>query len=392
MNNEERIKRNLEATYLGTQSNDLEKGKKAEIERSEEETIDLIKGKQHPEGTTREWGGSKYTKRNGTWVKEGEKKNPDALVDDTHVGVLSSGRGGKLARTGTILNTAGKTAKVIMDDTDDVEDHEIDDLFNNEGDDDIEKSNEDTLTKGKAHLDGTIKVWGGIEYIKVKGEWVNHKKHKAKSQETSKVDSLVVQVFTDTTDDEYKQMYGATKAENLQKIKEGNPELYKKIVEAQTTSTDKSSQGIKSKESEVSGDIITRDGKSYKKQPNGKYLETRGGLTAKEHEQGISKYPNINYTEHSQKTWHRNQLKGLSDKEFDESELVGKEDSKTQNTSELKEGTSVTYKQLKGGTEIPFKGEVIEVDSDGKYVKVRNTIGDIDYIETSKLSIDTKDK
>jgi hypothetical protein len=38
---------------------------------------------------------------------------------------------------------------------------------------------EDTLEKGKAHPDGTIKVWGGIEYIKVKGEWQNHKKHKA---------------------------------------------------------------------------------------------------------------------------------------------------------------------------------------------------------------------
>ena len=46
-------------------------------------------------------------------------------------------------------------------------------------------------------------------------------------------------------------------------------------------------------------------------------------------------------------------------------------------------GEKVTYKNANG---IPFKGEVIEIDNDGKYVKVRNTIGNIDYIETNKLN------
>lgn len=159
----------------------------------------------------------------------------------------------------------------------------------------VEKSQDsdtslDILEKAKGHPEGTIKNWGGIEYIKHNGEWVNHKKHKAKSQQGDRIDSLVVEGFNKLSDDEYKKMYGSSKEENLEKIKQGNPSLYKKIV-----------------------------------------------------------------------------------------------DSKEPVKSSIQVGNKVTYNQTRGGGQVPFKGEVIEVDSDGKYAKVRNSIGDIDYIETSKL-------
>jgi hypothetical protein len=49
----------------------------------------------------------------------------------------------------------------------------------------------------------------------------------------------------------------------------------------------------------------------------------------------------------------------------------------------FKVGDHVSYKN--NFTGIKYSGEVIEIDSDGKYLKVRNTIGNIDYLPTSEV-------
>ncbi len=76
------------------------------------------------------------------------------------------------------------------------------------------------------------------------------------------------------------------------------------------------------------GEVREWDGKKYQKQANGKWLEVRGGLTAKQHQEGINKHPDTNYTEHPQKTWHENQLRGLSDKEHSDEEIGIKNEKK----------------------------------------------------------------
>lgn len=111
-NNKLHIKKNLELTYF-------EKSKKGQL------------------GEIRVWGGVKYQKQqDGSWNKMGEKTNSDSITKDTKVGVTKTGLGGKIARTGIIVKTEGKTHHVMMNDTDDIETFSHDELFNNEDYDD----------------------------------------------------------------------------------------------------------------------------------------------------------------------------------------------------------------------------------------------------------------
>jgi hypothetical protein len=46
-------------------------------------------------------------------------------------------------------------------------------------------------------------------------------------------------------------------------------------------------------------------------------------------------------------------------------------------------GDDVTY--LRKYTGVKYKGKVIEIDKDGKYLRVRNTIGNIDYLPIKEV-------
>lgn len=50
----------------------------------------------------------------------------------------------------------------------------------------------------------------------------------------------------------------------------------------------------------------------------------------------------------------------------------------------LKVGDAVMYKRFTG---IPTHGIVLQIDKDRKYAHIRNNVGNIEYIETSKITL-----
>ena len=73
-----------------------------------------------------------FTKNSGKWDLEGKSGQHDEIKHGTKVGVMSSGKGGKIARTGCIVKQGDTEHHVLMNDTNTVEKHHKNDLYNNE--------------------------------------------------------------------------------------------------------------------------------------------------------------------------------------------------------------------------------------------------------------------
>lgn len=76
-------------------------------------------------------------------------------------------------------------------------------------------------------------------------------------------------------------------------------------------------------------------------------------------------------------------------KELDELKDQSKKISVNSPSKGYKKGDYVTAKNSDGVT---IKGRVFEVDNDGKYMKIRTTSGDLEYIETKKVKPATGDE
>lgn len=68
---------------------------------------------------------------------------------------------------------------------------------------------------------------------------------------------------------------------------------------------------------------------------------------------------------------------------------TGKTNTASSSSKVYKKGDYVTAKNSDGVT---IKGKVFEIDDDGKYMKIRTTSGDLEYIETKKVKAATGDE
>lgn len=53
-------------------------------------------------------------------------------------------------------------------------------------------------------------------------------------------------------------------------------------------------------------------------------------------------------------------------------------------SSKIKVGDAVMYKRFTG---VPTHGIVLQIDKDRKYAHIRNNVGNIEYVETSKITL-----
>jgi hypothetical protein len=74
----------------------------------------------------------------------------------------------------------------------------------------------------------------------------------------------------------------------------------------------------------------------------------------------------------------------INAKELYDGLMSGKHYAQGGGIDSLKVGDMVSY--IRKYTGIKYKGEVIEIDSDNKYVMVKNTIGNIDYVPTTEVN------
>lgn len=157
------------------------------------------------------------------------------------------------------------------------------------------------------------------------------------------------------------------------------------------------------KQSETSKKVVYEhvyNGKKYRKQSNGKWLEvSTEGMTKKEHEAKAKEHDsNVNaimsddsipYFKAAKDVReaknHRDLSEDLSDKERTDEE-VGLGAKKKDEEKGYKKGSFVTYEIAN----IPHEGRVVSVDKDGKYANVRNLAGDLNYISVKKLKSATE--